>query len=444
MDECHVPANVPNLHRIATSSITFPNFYSASSWTPPAIYALFTSNYPFSRGGRVSIEKSDVTVAQTLHENGYYTAGLTPGAWLSKFFGFDKGFENYFDSDNGVPNKEKVYWRTRRIFIRLIRRRSWIGNTIRYLYVFKKYYRPRKSYGERLNEKALMFLNDSKGENPFFLWIHYPETHEPYFVSRRMVNATFSRMWRINIKALESARGKRGKAYSFTDADRQLLLDLYRVKLKQVDKNVADLFNMLEQGGYLSENTYVFIMGDHGQQFFDHGRYGHGIDLYQELCNVPLLIYNTSFEGKKDRRPVSGIDIAPTILDLTGIPRPAQFRGLSILESPNIKRDIILEEGRYEDRDWIKDGNRVYIDMNKYKIAVIDKRYKFIMNSRHEYELYDLETDPQELNNLAQTKVSMCENFRIRVERHLQETTYSYTKERTRQKLRSLKSRGKI
>jgi arylsulfatase A-like enzyme len=442
--EFQVPANVPNLHRIARTSLVYPNFYSSSSWTPPTIFSLCTSQYPFSDGGRISIGKRDLTVAQLLRVSGYYTVGLTSIGWLSKFFGFNRGFEDFFDTTSGGSIRETAFWRIRRLGIRLIRNRSALGDAPRYLYNLKKYYRPPRSFGERLNTRALRWLDDHRGDRPFFLWIHYPETHEPYFSPKGMADYTFSEMWRVNTRAIKYLQTHKEKYSRFTDAERNMLLDLYRKDLRQVDRNVAGLLDGLDKAGYLDDSTYVFILGDHGQQFFERGNFGHGIYLYQELCNIPLLIYNRGLQGKEDGRLASGLDIAPTILELAGIACPSQFIGQSILNSAYTDRDIILQEGRDENKDVIIDGNKVYLDLGKYRVAIVRGKYKFIMDSHAKYELYDLERDPNEQNNLASTEVAVCYDLRGQLERHMRDIQNRDFAERTRNRIHDLKSEGRI
>ena len=442
--EFQVPANVPNLHRIAGTSLVYPNFYSSSSWTPPSIFSLFTSQYPLSDGGRISIGKRDLTVAQILRESGYYTVGLNSISWLSKFFSFDKGFEDFFDSTTGGRSKATALWRARGMGIRMIRNSSVMGYVLRYLYNLRRYYGSPRDSSERLNTRALRWLDEHKGERPFFLWIHYPDTHEPYFHSKEIANYPYSMMWRVNRRAMKYLRTREEKYLNFTDAERNMLLDIYRKDLRQVDRSVAGLLDGLDNAGYLDDSTYVFILGDHGQQFFEHGGFGHGIYLYQELCNIPFLMYNRGLEGKKDGSPVSGLDIAPTILDLAGVACPPQFCGQSILNSTDPNRDIILQEGRDENRDFIINGNNAYLDISKYRAALVRGKYKFIMDSHAKYELYDLERDPHEQNNLAGTEVAVCDDLRVQLERHMRDIPNRDFAERTRNRIQDLKSEGRI
>lgn len=438
--ECSIPNNVPNLHRIAKKSLVYENFYQSSSWTPPSIYSIFTSKYPLMNGGRVSPTKSDLTFTEILQKNDYYTLGLPLGGWLSRYFGFDKGFTNYYDGVSKGNQKQPSLSSLKK----LIMNKGEKIETLVYLYLYKNYYWPVRRKSERLNSIALKWLNNQSGGNPFFLWIHYPETHEPYYPPQHMTNYRFKEIWRLNKKIMKDIRTRRRGELKLSLHEKTMLLDLYKSELKYVDKSVGDLLEKLDASDYLDEDTYVFIMGDHGQQFLEHGDFGHGVYLYQELCNVPLLIYNKNYTHKREEMFVSGIDIAPTILHLADITPPPTFLGESIFHVANANRSIILQEGRNKRNDFIVKGNIVYLNIRKYKIGLVKYPYKFIINSNDRDELYNLEEDPKEENNLIDTEIKISNNLRKQLERHLKQTREIDFKERTRDKIKNLKSRGKI
>jgi len=196
----------------------------------------------------------------------------------------------------------------------------------------------------------------------------------------------FNEIWRLNKKIMKDIGTRKRGVLKLSPKEKEMLLNLYKSELKYVDEKIGDLMEKLDDIGYLNEDTYVFIMGDHGQQFLEHGDFGHGVYLYEELCNVPLLIYNENFKEKKERTFVSGIDIGPTILDIANIPYPESFLGTSIFTA-NSNREIILQEGRNKRNDFIIKGNNIYLDIRKYKIALIENSYKYIMN------LIDIETE---------------------------------------------------
>ena len=219
-----------------------------------------------------------------------------------------------------------------------------------------------------------------------------------------------------------------------------MLLNLYRSELKYVDEKIGDLMEKLDDIGYLNEDTYVFIMGDHGQQFLEHGDFGHGVYLYEELCNVPLLIYNENFKEKKERTFVSGIDIGPTILDIANIPYPESFLGTSIFTA-NSNREIILQEGRNKRNDFIIKGNNIYLDIRKYKIALIENSYKYIMTCAQD-ELYNLKKDPKEKNNLIDIETEIYISLSKRLKKCLKQIHKADLKQRIKRlKLREYEKR---
>ena len=141
---------------------------------------------------------------------------------------------------------------------------------------------------------------------------------------------------------------------------------------------------------------------------------------------------------------IIGLDIAPTILDLAGVACPPQFIGQLILNPTNTDGDIILEEGRGESKDFTIDGNNAYLDVRKYRVALVRGKYKFIMDSHAKYELYDLKRDPNEQNNLASTEVPVCYYLRGQLEKHMRDIQNRDFAERTRNRIHNLKSEGRI
>ena len=113
------------------------------------------------------------------------------------------------------------------------------------------------------------------------------------------------------------------------------------LRANQHDKafeQIGVFVDWLRESGQL-EDTIIIVTSDHGEEFGDHGQYGHGYGLYEEQLHVPLIISGPAvlpgrqaFEGGLTiERPILSLDLAPTICDLTGVSSPAEFRGESIL-----------------------------------------------------------------------------------------------------------------
>ena len=129
----------------------------------------------------------------------------------------------------------------------------------------------------------------------------------------------------------------------------------------------------------------ILLTADHGEEFHDHGDFGHTNTLYDELINVPLLLkLPGQSEGGVVNRTVALLDLLPTILDTVGLPVPAEIDGRSLVAPPPAARPVFSETSRGRDLR-----------------AVIDGPHKLIRDLRGGIELYDLEADPRETANLA-------------------------------------------
>ena len=98
-----------------------------------------------------------------------------------------------------------------------------------------------------------------------------------------------------------------------------------------VDAEIRTLFDELEQLGFL-DNALIVITADHGEEFGEHGRMGHGFTLFNGVMRIPLIIVAPGFPaGRVVEENVSLVDVAPTLLELLGLPAPPTFEGRSLV-----------------------------------------------------------------------------------------------------------------
>jgi len=180
--------------------------------------------------------------------------------------------------------------------------------------------------------------------------------------------------------------------------DARRMVAAYYAQIELIDDQVGRMIQALEESGQ-RENTIIIFMSDHGEMLGDHGLIFKGCRFYEGAVHVPLII---SWPGHfmKDLRSkalVGLIDLAPTLLEATGQPIPADMPGRSLLPilngeaAPDYHRDFVISE--YHDalaRPYASHGNMVF-----------DGRYKLCIYHGHEIgELYDLQEDPHEYHNL--------------------------------------------
>jgi arylsulfatase A-like enzyme/tetratricopeptide (TPR) repeat protein len=211
-----------------------------------------------------------------------------------------------------------------------------------------------------------------EGSGKFFAWIHLYDPHVPYAPPKEFAD-----------KFPGTPQGR------------------YDGEIAFADSIIGKVFADLKDAGVF-EKTLIVVCADHGEAFGEHEEVEHGIFCYQDTLKVPLIIANPGILPKpgKIRPMVSLADVMPTLLDLLGIDAPAGVQGQSLVPlirkgAPGEKRPFYLESmyGR-EEMGWAP------------LTGLISGNYKYI--SLPQPELYDLENDPDEKNNLAAAKAAVA------------------------------------
>jgi arylsulfatase A-like enzyme len=179
------------------------------------------------------------------------------------------------------------------------------------------------------------------------------------------------------------------------------------------DKALGRLFAILKKRG-LYDRSLIVVLSDHGEEFLDHGDFGHGPSVYQELARVPLLLRLPRGEqrGRVVEAPVGLVDVAPTLLELVGIDVPEDFSGRSL-------RGVI--EGS-DDGAWLEE-RPLYIDVpdvTKDVVALRRGRWKLVRHGP-QAELFDLARDPGETRDQARDEPDRVREMSLELDRWLAE-----------------------
>jgi len=212
----------------------------------------------------------------------------------------------------------------------------------------------------------------NRKERKFFAWVHFYDPHLPY--------------------------NPPGEYRS----DKGGLSDLYDGEVAYTDAYVGKIIQDLENNDTL-DNTLVVIVGDHGEAFGEHQEYGHSVFCYEENLKVPLIFYNPRLfpEGFRVENRVSLIDLMPSLIEMYRLDTPPAVQGKSFAKMLAGKQErgerFFYIESMYgkESLGWAP------------LTGIIDGPYKFI--SLPEPELYDLEKDNKERNNLVSIKKDIVE-----------------------------------
>lgn len=298
----------PNLDRFAEKGTTYDTCIAQSSHTRESMPALFYSQYPFEIGEVGPVPDDRPTLATVLQQAGFKTAGFHSNPYLSRAFGFDRGFDTFEDSLPLAKNR-----------------------LLTHLHRLVNYYRLQPyTPASEVNDWGHEWLAEG-GDQRSLLWLHYMDPHGPYQPpSRHLEQFSNESVGKRRAKSLW--RRSVDDPNTLNDEEQQLLVDLYDAEIRYTDEMLGQFVDRLERIGKLYESLVV-IAADHGDLFGKDGTYGHPRRLDEELIHVPLLFLGDGVPaGQLVDRVVENIDIAPTALKIAGVSIPHSFRGTPLPE----------------------------------------------------------------------------------------------------------------
>ncbi len=225
---------------------------------------------------------------------------------------------------------------------------------------------PNADYGSDICTAAttLDWINKDP-DKPFLAMMFTAMTHYPYQVT-------------ASPDSTELPGGQ--KLVHYSDDEK---FNSYLNALRIGDAALGDILEALRKSGRL-DSTLVVVMGDHGEAFGEHENYGHASALYEENVHIPLMMINPQlFHGEVDQTLGGVIDIAPTILDILGIPLPKQWQGHSLFSQNRPERTFFFAPWRGVQFGYRENDKKVIFNGTTGKI-----------------EEYDLASDPGERSNL--------------------------------------------
>lgn len=352
--------------------IIFERAWSNAPWTLPSFASLYTSQLPSEvRVGEWTDKLSESIPA--------FPDELRKRGWrISAFFqGWIKGIKK----DWGIAQRFRE------------EERFQVEEQLQFLFAA---------------EKLSQYAEEGDKQPPFFMLIHSFIVHEPYDPPpqyRSLFGGPPVYEEPVPYKELYRVLG--------SDAERkQQFLRQYDQEIRYLDDLLAEFFGKLPQE--ILKTTVIIITADHGEAFGEHGFFVHPGPPYEEIAHIPMLIRIPGVSGRRIKYAVSNLDVAPTILDIAGAPIPKSFRGRSLLP-------LIAGEVKYPERliltDFIMDPfsnprdpdftPKVRRSRLLNGVGARLGNWKVIRISREDIELYNLESDPEEKNNLFDQRATL-------------------------------------
>jgi arylsulfatase A-like enzyme len=260
--------------RLGRGGIVLERALAQASMTLPSHMTLFTSlmpcahqQYAWSIDPR--LPPGLELLAEVLRDAGYRTVAVTEDGFVGNRFSFPLGFDRFVEFNRrGESATHPVAAETFALARRL--------------------------------------LSGFREDAPFLLFVHTYQVHEPYLPPPGYVE-------RLTGKEQDAATP---------------MLDLYDAEILYLDELLDGLLEVAETAPQ-HDHTYFVIFSDHGEEFFEHGAHGHGQSLYEELIRVPLIVRGPGVWNGRMAGQWGLIDVAPTLLEVAGLPPWSQARGQS-------------------------------------------------------------------------------------------------------------------
>ncbi|MFC2163112.1 sulfatase [Candidatus Altiarchaeota archaeon] len=351
-----------NICSLGEDAVFFPNMISNAPTTKEAVASLFTSKYPSQHrvvrlNSYLSVEH--MTLAELLKSAGYRTIGVNANFVVSKYFGFDQGFDVWADHHYMIASG--------------------------------------------LNE---IVTRDLDGSEPFFMYIHYLDPHLPYAPPGEYYTH-FNPSYSGAVTGRESILKQHiMERFLNNPEDIQPLTDYYDNEIYYADVMVGQLIDGLKSRG-LYDNSIIILLSDHGEHFGEQDRFYHGNGVYSSVIRVPLIIRDPV--GPKNievSSAVQTIDVMPTILGMIGYKCDHGFAGDDIFE--------IMDE---EDRPIFSEHLSLMTEFNPARSLRLGNYLLIKDLPSGEYSLHDVNKDPLEredvyvTDNSSERLVSIMNSF---------------------------------
>lgn len=364
----------PMLDALARRGTLFERAVSPATWTLPGFAALLAGRYPSAETLHGMLRES---LVESLRDAGLRTAAFTEGRFVSRYYGIDRGFEE-FSEVVGELHADAA---------------GSVGNE-------------NEGGIEATFGAAIEWLR-AKGSERFFLMVHTYEVHTPYR-RREYAAALASGGLSETFEVDDAARALVGEL----DLDAEALeyvRALYDGGVAKADRHVGVLLEALRTLG-LADETLVVVTSDHGEDLGDReplrpGNHGHS--LYQEMVRVPLILRDPREPrvGSRVAAQVRTVDVMPTVLELLDVPFEPLDTGRSLV--PLMRGEEKADRPAFA-RIVRRKGGGIRMQM------LATGRYKLIQNAfpvQPPAEVYDFIEDPTESRNLAVERPDVLERL---------------------------------
>jgi arylsulfatase A-like enzyme len=342
---------MPRLTMRTGSGSHFNRAYATAPWTLPSHASVFTSQYPVDHGVRLPdhrLPQSALTLAEAFAQSGYFCVAITEGNYLGPQYQLNQGFHLYLSNPPDMMSQD-----------------------------------PEKNSKLQVNLTVLEQLVAAFPDQPLFVFFHTYEVHCPY------LDATAS--------AEEQKLGEtqwllENEKNPPSAAEFRVIRNLYDREVRLTDRLLGTSLEKLPLDRWV-----MCLFSDHGEEFGEHGGLLHADTLFEEVVHVPLVFFGKGIPTEKRQELVSLIDVGPTLCDLTGVPRPASWKGTSLFEPLGESGRMVFFESYFWGPHYqVSFPRLVGLRVNAFKWIQMD------WDQNRRTFCFDVDADPTEQYNLIE------------------------------------------
>ncbi|MCB9708712.1 MAG: sulfatase [Myxococcales bacterium] len=351
----------PVLDQVSKEGVVFAQAQAPENWTKPSVASILTSLYPESHHTKdmeAKLPEAALLISEQCKKEGLTTGSFIANGHVSDRFGFKQGWDYYTNYIREQKNSE----------------------------------------AERVFSDAGAWIEKNKDKR-FFAFIQTIDPHVPYDPPDEFLKQYDAQPYAGPVEPRRTAEvqvnASQGKI-TLSARDKHYLEALYDGEVSYHDHHLGIFIERLKKMGVYDDTLFV-ITADHGEEIGDHGKYGHGHTVYQELLHVPMS-YRFPKAVPSERTvqyTVSTVDIAPTILTLSGINVPDVMEGHALFG---------YMHGVAPDRPSV-----AFSDFLDNRRVIRAGRWKFVQRGgRGDGSLFDLLKDPKEQHELNASKAPIA------------------------------------
>jgi len=417
----------PALERVAEEAAVFDHAVAPAPWTLPVHASLFTGLYPSEHEATQEDPYLDgvTTLAESLSAAGYDTACYSSNAWITPYTNLTAGFDDHDNFFQIMPSEFLSgplarIWQTmndndtlRGVADRLVQ----LGNT------FHEYFAEEGGGDTKtpaVIDKTIEFIDDS---DQFFTFINLMDAHLPYHPPEEYAQQFAPGV--DSTAVCQNSKEYNSGARDISDDEWEAIRGLYDAEIRHIDDQLDRLFSHLKDTGQW-EDTMVVVCADHGELHGEHDLYGHEFAIYDQLVNVPCMVKHPDIDtAHDDETVVELVDLYHSVLDATGV----EGDGVAL----DSTRSLLSADYREFSEPAGNHGDRGDVGFVEYHQPVVELRQleskasaagitldtdsrfysrmgaarstegKYIHCTRIPDEAYRIDTDPDELDDVAGT-----------------------------------------